>query len=60
MEESLLTSSEIFALLAYALVVGWLTLSKNAPLKDWCNENSVLGIVIFVFLGPIIIAAIMS
>ena len=60
MEESLLTTSDYLALISYFMLVGWLTLSKNAPLKDWCNENSGLGIILFVFVGPIIIAAVMS
>ena len=59
MGETVLPSSVFYTLFVYMLVVGWLTLSKDAPLKEWCNEHSGLGIVLFVFVGPLIIAAIL-
>ena len=58
MGETSLPDSVLWILAMYMIAVGWLTLSKDAPLKEWCNENSGLGIVLFVFVGPIIIAVI--
>ena len=58
MGETSLPDTVYWALGVYLIAVGWATLSKDAPLKEWCNENSGLGIVLFVFVGPIIIALI--